>query len=430
MARELFDTPSRCSPTRSSCCAEAVDPILPRPLLDVLLSTDREAVETLRHTQFRPAGDLRRGDGSWPDCGSPGVSNRTSCWGNVVWSRPAWPGVQLGGRTARLIAPSAAGCSSSPRRRPDGGGVRRPRVRQPRRASAGVRRRVQRTQHGALRTGRGSGADRRRLQSGRHRCTRLETSRLPPELLDPVLDEFESFRRAIPSFAAPALPLVCNRTGAVLSAETPLNAQYWRKHSRQPVQFTERRHRRRARLLGADGDRPATDLTAAALQTWPKPPRPARSSAAQGGRQRTAADDRSPGRRLCPDTGRTSPRANTIRRRLELPTYPFQRRRYWPKTRRGRHRAALTASGCPESSAAPRIWPPATPSTAPYCRSRPSRGCPITSSTARWWCRRDLRHHGVCRRRAPARVKDVFYEPIILPEKAAREVQLTLHPPN
>ena len=30
---------------------------------------------------------------------------------------------------------------------------------------------------------------------------------------------------------------------------------------------------------------------------------------------------------------------------------------------------------------------------------------------------------------APARVKDVFfYEPIILPEKASREVQLTVHP--
>lgn len=30
---------------------------------------------------------------------------------------------------------------------------------------------------------------------------------------------------------------------------------------------------------------------------------------------------------------------------------------------------------------------------------------------------------------APARVKDVFfYEPIILPEKSSREVQLTLHP--
>ena len=29
----------------------------------------------------------------------------------------------------------------------------------------------------------------------------------------------------------------------------------------------------------------------------------------------------------------------------------------------------------------------------------------------------------------PARVKDVFfYEPIILPEKSSREVQLTLHP--
>jgi hypothetical protein len=33
----------------------------------------------------------------------------------------------------------------------------------------------------------------------------------------------------------PTLPLVCNRTGAILTAETPLDAQYWRRHSRQPV---------------------------------------------------------------------------------------------------------------------------------------------------------------------------------------------------
>jgi acyl transferase domain-containing protein len=51
MARELFDTEPVFADTVRRC-AEAVDPVLPRPLLDVLLSNDREAAETLRHTSF------------------------------------------------------------------------------------------------------------------------------------------------------------------------------------------------------------------------------------------------------------------------------------------------------------------------------------------------------------------------------------------
>ena len=64
------------------------------------------------------------------------------------------------------------------------------------------------------------------------RCTWLETSHaFHSELLDPVLDEFESFAEQF-EYAVPTLPLVCNRTGAVLTTETPLDAHYWRRHSR------------------------------------------------------------------------------------------------------------------------------------------------------------------------------------------------------
>ena len=61
-----------------------------------------------------------------------------------------------------------------------------------------------------------------------------------------------------------------NPTGAVLTAETPLNAQYWRRHSRQPVQFTE--SVRTVAALGCSvlmeiGPQPI--LTAAALHIWP-----------------------------------------------------------------------------------------------------------------------------------------------------------------
>ena len=56
------------------------------------------------------------------------------------------------------------------------------------------------------------------------RCTWLQTSHaFHSELLDPVLDEFESYAAQL-QFAVPTLPLVCNRTGAVLTAQTPLDA--------------------------------------------------------------------------------------------------------------------------------------------------------------------------------------------------------------
>ena len=85
-----------------------------------------------------------------------------------------------------------------------------------------------------------------------------------------MLDEFESYAAQL-QFAAPTLPLVCNRTGAVLTAQTPLDAQYWRRHSRQPVQFAE--SVRTVAALGCSvlmeiGPQPV--LTGAAVQVWPE----------------------------------------------------------------------------------------------------------------------------------------------------------------
>ena len=71
------------------------------------------------------------------------------------------------------------------------------------------------------------------------RCSWLDTTHaFHSELLEPALDEFESYAAQL-KFAVPTLPLVCNRTGAVITAATPLNAQYWRRHARHPVQFAE-----------------------------------------------------------------------------------------------------------------------------------------------------------------------------------------------
>ena len=174
------------------------------------------------------------------------------------------------------------------------------------------------------------------------RCTWLETSHaFHSELLDPVLDEFESYAGQF-GYAVPALPLVCNRTGTVLTAETPIDGQYWRRHSRQPVQFTE--SVRTVAGLGATvlmeiGPQPI--LTAAALQSWPESsPTPSTIvSLRKGTNAQRQMTDALASAYVFGHRPNFAARQHTAGPRVELPTYPFQRRRYWPKT------AAVSSGG-------------------------------------------------------------------------------------
>ena len=265
------------------------------------------------------------------------------------------------------------------------------------------------------------------------RCTWLETSHaFHSELLDPVLDEFESYAAQL-QFAVPTLPLVCNRTGAVLTAHTPLDAPYWRRHSRQPVQFAE--SVRTVAALGCSvlmeiGPQPV--LTGAAVQVWPEhlaAPRAIVSLRKGVGDRRQIADALAAayvgGHRPNFAALHRQPASQTRTAHLSVPAPSLlaqdvrHRRLRWQRCR-----------GIRNPGQWQRTSPPATPSTPAGCPSSRSRGCPTTSSMA------PLSSPGRRMRRwrwpqsvPPARVKDVFfYEPIILPEKSSREVQLTLHP--
>jgi NADPH:quinone reductase-like Zn-dependent oxidoreductase/malonyl CoA-acyl carrier protein transacylase/acyl carrier protein len=261
------------------------------------------------------------------------------------------------------------------------------------------------------------------------RCTWLETSHaFHSELLDPVLDEFETYAAGL-HFAVPTLPLVCNRTGAVLTAQTPLDAQYWRRHSRQPVQFAE--SVRTVAALGCSvlmeiGPQPV--LTGAAVQVWPEhlaAPRAIVSLRKGVGDRRQIADALA-----AAYVGGHRPNFAALhrqpRRRLELPTYPFQRRRFWPKT------SGIAVDG------------PAVSGILGSAKDLASGDCVYTSRLSvksQPWLSDHVIYGTVVVPGAtyaamalaaigpPAGVKDVFfYEPIILPEKSSREVQLTLHP--
>ena len=122
------------------------------------------------------------------------------------------------------------------------------------------------------------------------RCDWLETSHaFHSALLDPVLDEFESYANRF-EFGSPQRTLVCNRTGAALGRSAKLDGAYWRRHARQPVEFAK--SVRTLADLGCTmllevGPQPV--LTAAALRAWPDPATAPRAIASL---RRNSADHR------------------------------------------------------------------------------------------------------------------------------------------
>ncbi|KAA0111249.1 type I polyketide synthase [Mycolicibacterium sp. P1-5] len=434
MAKELFETEPVFADTLRRC-AQAVDPMLPRPLLDVLFSGERENAETLRHTSFAQPAIFAV---------EMGLARLWQSWGIE-------PDVVLGHSVGQYAAACVAGVFSledgirliAERGRlfgslPDGGRmvavfadpdyVERAAASFPR-VSVGA-------YNGRNTVLSGPGEDLEQIVAACSedgaRCTWLETSHaFHSELLDPVLDEFEAFATQF-TYAVPTRPLVCNRTGAVLTNETPINAQYWRRHSRQPVQFTE--SVRTVATLGCSvlmeiGPQPI--LTAAALQIWPESSATPRAivslrKGANAARQMTEALATT---YICGHRPDFAARFHTSGQRLELPTYPFQRRRYWPKTS---GIAGLGADGVRLSGIL---------GSAKDLASGDTVYTNVLSVKTQPW----LAHHviygtvvvpgatyaamAMAAAGAPARVKEVFfYEPIILPDKASREVQLTLHP--
>jgi acyl transferase domain-containing protein/NADPH:quinone reductase-like Zn-dependent oxidoreductase/acyl carrier protein len=438
MARELFDAEPVFADTVTRC-AEAVSEILPRPLLEVMFATDGdtggEAGETLRHTSFAQPALFAV---------EMGLARLWQSWG-------VEPDVVLGHSVGQYAAACVAGVFSLE----DGARLMAERGRLFGSLPEGGRmvavfadaNYVEEIANGFPRVSiaayngpntvlSGPGADLEEIvaRCGNEgiRCSRLETSHaFHSELLEPVLGEFESYAARL-QFAVPTLPLVCNRTGAMLTAETRLNARYWRRHSRQPVQFAESVHTVAAlgcSVLMEIGPQPV--LTGAAVQVWPEhlaAPRAIVSlrkgigdrrqitealaaAYASGHRPKFAALHRQPGRRL------------------ELPTYPFQRRRFWPKTSGiagiDGHGAAVSgilgsakdlASG--DSVYTSRL----SVKSQPWLSDHVIYGTVVVPGAT--YAAMALAAVG-----APARVKDVFfYEPIILPEKSSREVQLTLHP--
>ena len=165
-------------------------------------------------------------------------------------------------------------------------------------------------------------------------ATRLVTSHaFHSPMMDGVLAPFRE-RVAAVALAAPRIPFVSNLTGTWITAEEATSPDYWCEHLRRAVRFGDG-----VRLLLAEPDRVLLEVgPGTALSTL------ARAQAAGGGvtavtsvrHPRETEDDLrvvlgALGRLWLAGVRVDAARlfAGERRRRVKLPTYPFQRERYW-----------------------------------------------------------------------------------------------------
>ena len=334
MARELFDTEPVFAETMTHCAAVVAD-VLEKPLLDVIFDVDGpDAQDNLRQTSYAQPALFAV---------EMGLARLWQSWGFQ-------PDVVIGHSVGQYTAACVAGVFSledgmllmAERGRlfgslPAGGRM------------AAVFAAAERVEsltdefpslsvaayNGANTVLSGPAEDLEaavaRLEADGVRCDWLDTSHaFHSALLDPVLDEFESYANRF-EFGPPRKTLVCNRTGAALGRSAKLDGAYWRRHARQPVEFAKSVRTLadlHCTMLLEIGPQPV--LTAAAMRAWPDPATAPRAIASL---RRNIADHRQITEALAnayiaghrPDFGALVGPA----RKLDLPTYPFQHRQYW-----------------------------------------------------------------------------------------------------
>src|SRR6201996_9487166 len=330
MARELFETEPVFAETLNRCAAAVAD-VLEKPLLDVIFDVDSpDSEKTLRQTSYAQPALFAV---------EMGLARLWQSWGFN-------PDVVLGHSVGQYSAACVAGVFSLE----DGAKLIAERGRLFGSLPAGGRmvavfagaERVESltdqfpslsvaAYNGANTVLSGPGQDLDLAVAGLEadgvRCDWLETSHaFHSALLDPILDEFESYANRF-EFGSPQRTLVCNRTGATLGRSAKLDGAYWRRHARQPVEFAKSVRTLSdlsCKVLLEIGPQPG--LTAAALRAWPDPSSTPRAIASL---RKNTADHRQIIEALAdayalgalPDFGAV---LQGSARKLDLPTYPFQ----------------------------------------------------------------------------------------------------------
>ncbi len=182
-------------------------------------------------------------------------------------------------------------------------------------------------------------------------CRRLPTSHaFHSEMMEPILESFASLFTEI-SLCPPAIPFISNLTGTWITAEQATDPNYWARHLRQTVRFADG-----IGLLLEDPSRillevgPGNTLSTLTQQH----PHCSRQRIVLSS-LRHPHDSQSDLAFLLGTLGRlwlagvkidwANFHAHERRRRLPLPTYPFERQRYWIEAplRAGRRESGKTA---------------------------------------------------------------------------------------
>ena len=181
-------------------------------------------------------------------------------------------------------------------------------------------------------------------------------------MMDPVVGSFEAEVRQVP-LAAPQLPIISTLTGEPLAPHEATDPRYWARHLRAPVRFSPAVRRT------LDGDRAAVFLelgpraTLSTLVRQHASPGAAPIAIASLGdapELEATSIALAEGQLWMLDIDTAPLEGRTKRRRIVLPTTPFERRRYWLEARRlevqqpeaQRPEAPKSDAGAPESAAA------------------------------------------------------------------------------
>ena len=190
----------------------------------------------------------------------------------------------------------------------------------------------------------------RQLESEGLRVTRLNTTKaFHSALVETILDELEASLDGM-ELSRPSLTVVSNLTGRAVDPDQTLDGAYWRRHARRAVAFAG--GVRTLAELGVDliveiGPRPV--LAPMALSAWPESPDTPAPRVLSSLQPSSVDESATPGSGAFVQAVAEAYEAGLpvrfeglfageSRRRISLPSYPFQRTRHWldaPKRRRG-----------------------------------------------------------------------------------------------
>jgi acyl transferase domain-containing protein/acyl-CoA synthetase (AMP-forming)/AMP-acid ligase II/acyl carrier protein len=166
------------------------------------------------------------------------------------------------------------------------------------------------------------------------RCRRLITSHaFHSARMEPILDQFRAFAAGVP-YQAPTRRLISNVSGDVIADDRVLDADYWTNHIRRPVQFE--RSVRALQALGCDvmleiGPHPV--LTGMGQSCWNSDAAALWTGSLRRGRrdseQMLAAAGAMYAAGIDFDFAAMEAPWRASLRKVDLPFYAFQRRRFW-----------------------------------------------------------------------------------------------------